>query len=91
LWNPLFSLFIRFHYSVHLSCCNLYHCLSVNPLQHLNPFTHLKCQKHIGDYVGDLKYVKMTSLIRFIQLIMQDYDSKCLKMYLITLKVFKIC
>jgi hypothetical protein len=33
----------------------------------------------------------MTSLIRFIQLIMQEYDSKCLKMYLITLKVFKIC
>jgi hypothetical protein len=32
----------------------------------------------------------MTSLIRFIQLIMQEYDSKCLKMYLITLKVFKI-
>jgi hypothetical protein len=49
------------------------------------------------DDVGDLKYVftKMTSLIRFIQLIMQEYDSKCLlKMYLITLKlikVFKIC
>jgi hypothetical protein len=34
--------------------------------------------------------VKMTPLIRFIQLIMQEYDSKCLKMYLITLKVFKI-
>jgi hypothetical protein len=44
-------------------------------------FTHLKCQKRIGDDVGDLKYVlqtknkkqknlvKMTSLIRFIQLI----------------------
>jgi hypothetical protein len=32
----------------------------------------------------------MTRLIRFIQLIMQEYDSKCLKMYLITLKVFKI-
>jgi hypothetical protein len=57
---------------------------------------HLKCQKRIGDDVGDLKYVftkkmkkifgKMTSLI----LIMQEYDSKCLKMYLITLKVFKI-
>jgi hypothetical protein len=30
--------------------------------------------------------VKMTSLIRFIQLIMQEYDSKCLKMYLITFK-----
>jgi hypothetical protein len=32
-------------------------------------------------------------LIRFIHLIMQEYDSKCLKMYLITctLKVFKIC
>jgi hypothetical protein len=62
------------------------------------PKTHL-----IGDDVGDLKYVfttkkqkniffvKMTSPIRFIQLIMQEYDSKCLKMYLITLKVFKIC
>jgi hypothetical protein len=34
---------------------------------------------------------KMTPLIRFIQLIMQEYDSKWLKMYLITLKVFKIC
>jgi hypothetical protein len=33
----------------------------------------------------------MTRLIRFIQLIMQEYDSKCLKMCLITLKVFKIC
>jgi hypothetical protein len=33
----------------------------------------------------------MTSLIHFIQLIMQEYDSECLKMYLITLKVFKIC
>jgi hypothetical protein len=33
--------------------------------------------------------VKMTSLIRFIQLIMQEYD--CLKMYLITFKVSKIC
>jgi hypothetical protein len=32
----------------------------------------------------------MTSLICFIQLIMQEYDSKYLKMYLITLKVFKI-
>jgi hypothetical protein len=30
-------------------------------------------------------------LICFIHLIMQEYDSKCLKMYLITLKVFKIC
>jgi hypothetical protein len=61
----------------------------------------LKCQKCIGDDVEDLKYiftkkkkkigVKMTRLIRFIQLIMKEYDSKCLKMYLITLKVFKIC
>jgi hypothetical protein len=33
----------------------------------------------------------MTPLIRFIKLILQEYDSKCLKMYLITLKVFKIC
>jgi hypothetical protein len=64
-------------------------------------FTHLKCQKCIGDDVGDLKYVfttkkifflvKMTPLIRFIQLIMQENDSKCLKMCLITLKVYKIC
>jgi hypothetical protein len=30
-------------------------------------------------------------LIRFIHLIMQEYDPKCLEMYLITLKVFKIC
>jgi hypothetical protein len=62
-------------------------------------FTHLKCQKRIGDDVEDLKYiftpqkifffnfVKMTRLIRFIQLIMQEYDSKCLKMYFITLNV----
>jgi hypothetical protein len=35
--------------------------------------------------------VKMTPLVRFIPLIMQEYDSKCLKMYLIPLKVFKIC
>jgi hypothetical protein len=66
-------------------------------------FTHLKCQKRIGDDVGYFKYVtrkakqklffllKMAPLICFIQLIMQEYDSKCLKMYLITLKVFKIC
>jgi hypothetical protein len=33
----------------------------------------------------------MTSLIRFIQLIMQEYDSKCLKIYLITFKISKIC
>jgi hypothetical protein len=33
----------------------------------------------------------MTSLICFIELIMQEYDSNCLKMYLITLKLFKIC
>jgi hypothetical protein len=58
-------------------------------------FTHLKCQKRIGD--DDEKvlqkkkkiiFVKMTRLIRFIQLIMQEYDSKCLKMNLITLKKF---
>jgi hypothetical protein len=62
-------------------------------------FTHLKCQKPIGDDVGDIhfyqknltKKMKMTGLIHFIKLIMQEYDSKCLKMYLITLKVFKIC
>jgi hypothetical protein len=29
--------------------------------------------------------------MRFIELIIQEYDSKCLKMYLITLKVFKMC
>jgi hypothetical protein len=59
----------------------------------------------MGFDVGDLKYVfatknnfffffflvKMTSLIRFIQLITQEYDFKWLKMYLITLKVLKIC
>jgi hypothetical protein len=33
----------------------------------------------------------MTPLMRFIHLIMQEYDSKYLKMYLIILKVFKIC
>jgi hypothetical protein len=32
----------------------------------------------------------MTPVIRFIHLIMQEYDSKCLRMFLITLKVFKI-
>jgi hypothetical protein len=30
-------------------------------------------------------------LVRFIHLTMQEYDSKCLKIYVITLKVFKIC
>jgi hypothetical protein len=35
--------------------------------------------------------VKRFFVICFIQLIMQEYDSKCLKMCLITLKVFKIC
>jgi hypothetical protein len=30
-------------------------------------------------------------LIHFIHLNMEEYDSKCHKMYLITLKVFKIC
>jgi hypothetical protein len=54
-------------------------------------FTHLKCQKCIGDDVGDLKYVVFFFVKRFIQLIMQEYDSKCLKMYLITYKVYKIC
>jgi hypothetical protein len=33
--------------------------------------------------------VKITSLIRFIHLIMQEHDSKCREMYLITLKVSK--
>jgi hypothetical protein len=50
-------------------------------------FTHLKCQKRIKDDVGDCQ---MTPLVRFIHLIIQEYDSKCLKMYLITLKVFKL-
>jgi hypothetical protein len=36
-------------------------------------------------------FVKVTPLVRFIHLIMQEYDSKCIKMHLITLKVFKIC
>jgi hypothetical protein len=47
-------------------------------------FTHLICQKRIGDDVGAFKYVftpifwgvKMTPLICFIHLIMQEYDSK---------------
>jgi hypothetical protein len=43
-------------------------------------FTQLKCQKRIGDDVGDLKYVFFVGendpLIRFIQLIMQEYDSQ---------------
>jgi hypothetical protein len=33
----------------------------------------------------------MTPLVSFIHFIMQELDSKCLKMYLITLKVFTIC
>jgi hypothetical protein len=60
----------------------------------------LKRQKRIGDDVGDFKYVftkkkrrrncvKITPLICCIHLIMQEYDSKCLKMYLIILKVSK--
>jgi hypothetical protein len=66
-------------------------------------FTHLKCQKRIGDDVEELKYVFTKTKTKFfcendplmrlrlIHLIMQEFDSKCLKMYLITLKVFKIC
>jgi hypothetical protein len=61
-------------------------------------FTHLRCQKHIEDDVGDVRYVSTQKnlgendpLVCFIHLIMQEYDSKCLKMYLITLKVSKIC
>jgi hypothetical protein len=67
-------------------------------------FTHLKCQRRIGDDVGNFtsntflqkkrkkKFVcENDPLICFIHLIMQEYDSKCLKMYLIALKVFKIC
>jgi hypothetical protein len=52
--------------------------------------------KRIGDDVGDLKYIFTTPqrklfLWKWLQLIMQEYDSKCHKMCLITLKVFKIC
>jgi hypothetical protein len=68
-------------------------------------FTHINRQKRIvEDDVGEVKYVFTTKKhfilfyfflndppIRFIHLIMQEYDSKCLKMYLITLKAFKIC
>jgi hypothetical protein len=51
-------------------------------------------------YVGDLKYFfifilffwwKWPAWYVLSTFIMQEYDSKCLKMYLITLKVFKIC
>jgi hypothetical protein len=50
-------------------------------------------------YIGDLKYVFTNKKILFLWKLpawyvlsnMQEYDSKCLKMYLITLKVFKIC
>jgi hypothetical protein len=65
---------------------------------------HLKCQKCIGDDVGghEIRFyknktifflVKMSFLIHFIHLlfIMQEYDSKCHKMYLMskmTIKVF---
>jgi hypothetical protein len=61
------------------------------------PSSVLVCAPHYNMQIRDMcsVYVKMTSLIRFIQLIniMQEYDSKCLKMYLIniTLNVFKIC
>jgi hypothetical protein len=47
---------------------------------------HLKCQKCIEDDVYTKKkylFVKMTPLVRFIHLFMQEYDAKCLKMYLI--------
>jgi hypothetical protein len=54
----------------------------------------LKHEKRIGDDIGDIKKKILGGendpLIRFIHLIMQEYDSKCLKMYLITLKVFNI-
>jgi hypothetical protein len=62
-------------------------------------FTHINRQKRIEDDVGEVKYVlpqKKLFLGKwppdiFIHLIMQEYDSKCLKMHIITLKVFKIC
>jgi hypothetical protein len=58
-------------------------------------FTHLKCQKRIGDDVGEMMFLPKKNendpLIRFIHLIMQEYDSICLKMYLITLKFVKKC
>jgi hypothetical protein len=62
-------------------------------------FTHLKCQKRIEDDVADVQKkifffcceIVTRPLVRFIHLVMQEYDSRCLKMYLITLKVFKIC
>jgi hypothetical protein len=58
-------------------------------------FTHSKCQKCIADDVRDVRCIFAAKTIwgwvRFIHLVMQEYDSKCLKMYLITLKVFKIC
>jgi hypothetical protein len=49
-------------------------------------FPHLKCQKII--FWGDNNFWGDNDpQIRFIHLIMQE----CLKMYLITLNVFKIC
>jgi hypothetical protein len=64
-------------------------------------FTQLKCQKCIGDDVGDSKYVLPKNKFFVCENDPPDtfyppyyariYDSKCLKMYLITLKVFKIC
>jgi hypothetical protein len=65
-------------------------------------FTHIKCQicilKRVCFYISDMFlqkkkkiFVKMTHLVSFIHLIIQEYDSKCLKMYLITLTAFTIC
>jgi hypothetical protein len=50
-------------------------------------FMHLKCQKRFTPNLFCFFLWKWPPLY----LIMQEYDSKSLKMYLITSKVFKIC
>jgi hypothetical protein len=55
------------------------------------PKTHWRLCRGLQICFYNKKNVKMTPLICFIHLIVQEYDSKCLKMYLITLKVVKIC
>jgi hypothetical protein len=44
----------------------------------------------IGDFTYVFKQILFLKMTRFI-LIMQEYDSKCLEMYLITIKVVKKC
>jgi hypothetical protein len=62
-------------------------------------FSHLKCQRCIEDalkldtFLQQKKFWggEIDPLVCFVHWIAQEYVSKCHKMYLITLKVFKIC